>query len=302
VEPPLTAIAFVATGAVVAIKKEHMLVCAFWSLRADRANYDAEWCRVSLDRGEAAALQRLEALTDQLAGQCSPSQARQLNRVRCETTYRCDERLGLAVCVARWFGAASLGPTCPSTCAARATRTSPAPRGGGELSCFDSVPSSVDTRSPVLCLDQLYSQALGVVATLHGLCAQWAQGAQGSLVWAQRARGRASADTLSLERGESGAIEGQSLQESARKWVQLRFLKSPPRAVLTCYLGDASRVPGPHPLRPHRRHDGLPRRGPRQPCGAYRPSQELHGRGPRLVAHRRIPGGPCPVTSVRALA
>jgi hypothetical protein len=229
-QPPFTAIAFVVTGVFVAIKKEHMLVQAFWSLRGDRASYDAEWCRVSMDHNEAAALQRLEALTDQIAGECPPSQARQLNRVRSETTYRCEQRLGLAACVARWvLGRLSLADLsfhmrCKSD-------KSGAGEGGDELNCVDSIPSSVDPRSPVLCLDQLYSQALGVVEILHALCAQWAERAQGSLV--------------SLERGESGVIEGQSMQEAARKWVQLRFLKSPQRAVrkvLTCYLGDASRV------------------------------------------------------------
>lgn len=234
VAPPAQAMLFLATGAAFAALREKMLMVAFLAIRGDRHNYDAEWARIVADPEEAAALARLEALADQVAQDCGPDEARHFNRIRCETTYQCDRRRRLAAFAARLLG--GLAPASLSD-GASLLRCSGGGGEGGEadaersLNCVDSVPGSVDRAGPVRCLDQLYSQALGVVEILHGQCSRWADGAGGALV--------------SLERGESGAIDGQSMQLAARRWIQLRFLKSPRRAVrkaLTCYGGDPSRL------------------------------------------------------------
>jgi hypothetical protein len=230
VTPPMHGIMFLTIGVTFAVLREKLLVTAFLAVRDDRDHYDTEWARLVSDPEEAAALARLEAAADQAARGCAGQEARHLNRIRfdSETTYQCQRRRRLVACLSRW-----LGGVLPRSLADRPSRLRCC--GGAEaegaLNCIDSIPGSVDRASPVRCLDQLFSQALGVVEVLHAYCGRWAEQACGALV--------------SLERGESGAIDGQSMQLAARKWIQLRFLKSPQRAVrkcLTCYGGDASRV------------------------------------------------------------
>ena len=234
VSPPMQGIVFLFTGAGFAVIKECMLIRAFYAIRGDRANYDAEWARILADCKEMSALLKLDSLADQIASDCSTQEARQLNRVRVETTYQCQARPPLGECIFWWLvrsihPSLAEGPSllrCTSTVGTDSDRDKER-----DLCCMNSIPGSVDCLSPVQCLDQLYSQALGVVEILHTNCERWASRANGSLV--------------SLERGESGVVDGQSMQQAARKWIQLRFLKSPQRAVikvLTCYIGDTSRL------------------------------------------------------------
>jgi hypothetical protein len=96
-----------------------------------------------------------------------------------------------------------------------------------------TVPSTVDAGRPVSSLDQLYSQALGVVYILYSKCSD---------LCAQTGGRFAHADETDDAAAE---VAAHGLPAMLARWVELGFVKRPSRALekaAACYGGDASRL------------------------------------------------------------
>ena len=119
----------------------------------------------------------------------------------------------------RWpMACGSSGPASPQGAA----------RGGTYLTCGATVAGSTDPARPVQSLDQLYSQALTVVTTLHRKASEWAAAAGGRLY---DARG-------------TGSDGGEGLHR-LEQWIARGLIKPPARALAkaaTCYGADPSRL------------------------------------------------------------
>jgi hypothetical protein len=102
---------------------------------------------------------------------------------------------------------------------------------GSESSAQESHSSSV------ACIDQLYSQAVGLAPALSGICAAWAAQSRGQVL---RAATLAPCDS-----GGSAVGDGLCTHTAVLRGVLTGEIKSPIRAVrkaLACYGGDVSRV------------------------------------------------------------
>ena len=128
-------------------------------------------------------------------------------------------RLAGACHAGRWpMACGSSGPASPQGAA----------RGGTYLTCGGTVAGSTDPARPVQSLDQLYSQALTVVTTLHRKASEWAAAAGGRLY---DARG-------------TGSDGGEGLHR-LEQWIARGLIKPPARALAkaaTCYGADPSRL------------------------------------------------------------
>jgi hypothetical protein len=108
------------------------------------------------------------------------------------------------------------------------------PRADAYLVCANTVPGTTDLTRRVRSLDQLYSQALGVVATLHNKAIEWAAAAGGKLDDQHQAVDRRA--------GLGGEQAAESLHR-AEQWIARGLIKRPARAVAKvreCYGGDPS--------------------------------------------------------------
>ena len=100
------------------------------------------------------------------------------------------------------------------------------------------MPGTTDLTRPVRSLDQLYSQALGVVATLHRKAIEWAAIAGGQL----DERHQANSDP-SPGAGIGGGPPAHGSLHRAEQWIERGLIKHPGRAlakVRDCYGGDPS--------------------------------------------------------------
>ncbi len=110
------------------------------------------------------------------------------------------------------------------------------PRGDAYLVCAKTVPGTADLARRVRSLDQLYSQALGVVATLHHKAMEWAAAAGGQLDEQHQADSEDRHARLGGAAGSPHRVE---------RWIERGLIKRPSRAVAKareCYGGDPSLV------------------------------------------------------------
>ena len=108
------------------------------------------------------------------------------------------------------------------------------PRADAYLICAKTVPGTTDLARRVRSLDQLYSQALGVVATLHHKAVEWAAAAGGQLDEQHQAADR---------RAGFGGEQAPGSLHKAEQWIERGLIKHPGRAlakVRECYGGDPS--------------------------------------------------------------
>jgi hypothetical protein len=173
---------------------------------ATRALHDAEWQRILVQPEALARLRRAatRAATRVAARSCAERQPRHYNRLmstQCLTppassgSRRSSEDLGnLAVSV-----------SLVSTDVRR------------------SEPGTRDVRQPVVSLDQLYTQAMGLASGFFGRCKEWAAATGGAL---------------------DEGLDGEQW-DTLPGWMNRRIIKRPERAiekVAVCYGGDVSRL------------------------------------------------------------
>ena len=161
-DPPVQSLAFFVVGSIFASLRRRFLLTAVSDVGSDRASLDAVWARLQADPDERGALERLAAAAAAAAISCVPVQARQLNRAR-----RAARREGSWA--RRWIpaptgwppngSAAWPGDRAPdSVCLTEGTGL---PGASGENAADGTEPGEVDVESPVMSLDQLYSQVRG---------------------------------------------------------------------------------------------------------------------------------------------
>jgi hypothetical protein len=101
----------------------------------------------------------------------------------------------------------------------------------------NTLPASADLANPITSLDQLYTQALGVVPVLHTKCTAWATESGGAFHIADSDRVSSSASGLTCE--------SNGLPHDLQGWIRRGSIKQPERAMkkaLLCYGGDVSRL------------------------------------------------------------
>jgi hypothetical protein len=208
VSPPTSSLAFLAAGLLLTLSRERFLARCVAAVADDSRRYAAAWERVLADPGEAAALAQIRAAVERVAGRLPPAaDARQ------HMPSGPISRAGSG-----WTGRAGFGLSVRSIHARRDSS-----RGGSEAKLEPQPPPQPPP--PVMSLDQLYAQALGLAPALEARCAEWAAQAGGALRMPA-----AAAD-------EAGPLFPRAVRRG--------LLKAPGRAIekaLACYGGDASRL------------------------------------------------------------
>jgi hypothetical protein len=211
IDPPVIEPIFIALGLTLSFAKHFVHCQALQRVVQDQAEYDNAWAKMvgqqseNLDVFEEIA--RLSNAHSLLTGE-----ARHYNRqvlVPESLTFSPFKVDG---------GASRIFPSCTS-------------KEGAEIDLAPRA-DTADVANPVTSLDQLYSQAAGVVSIMRRRCSEWAATSDGCVE-----------DTPIPE--EFPSRDSDAMQESMRRWIQRGSIKRPRRAVrkaVACYGGDVSRL------------------------------------------------------------
>ena len=226
-EPPVAEALALALGSLLMVSKRNFWARAHTDVAADRRRHDAAWARQLAADGFSESITSLSACVRTVAAGAGPGGARHYNRLTRGAVVRQEEERGEGW---SWLGRCRRG-------AAQAL-TRDAAEGGCYTNALDSVGGTRDLSRPVESLDQLYSQALGLVAVLTAKAEHWAAASTATLDPAHRAHLNTSAGAAG---GDGG--RGRESPHTLEHWVGRRFIKCPLRAVQkarSCYKGDCS--------------------------------------------------------------
>jgi hypothetical protein len=235
-EPPVQALACGIVGTVFITIRHRFLVAAINSVNYDRSVLNDKWDRLLEVTSEKRSLEALAAAAER-ASACVGIHARQLNRARLRTGdeisagHRTWPLSLLRPVPQRRSGTLPVIGELEGGFCEGERRAAFSAVGGENVWAEGTLPGEIDPTSPVQCLDQLYSQALGLALLLRGRCVAWAAASCGAVAMGQTA-------------ADQDSETGQRMS-AVSEWMRLGFVKSPARAaekVLVCYGGDASRL------------------------------------------------------------